>query len=416
MKLVKSLLLGSAAGLVAVAGASAADLGVKKPSAVEYVKTCPTYGAGFFVVPGTTSCLKLIGRVRADYIFNNDLTRASDKNTFRARGYIGYDHRTATEYGLLRTYFRGFIGRDNAGAYAPVLEYGFIQFGGLTVGRVTPVFEHGWAALFNGSGSFGGFSDIAYVNSIGYTANFGGGFSATIALDSANERKLGLVGGGAAVVGPPAIAAQTYGGQAMPDIVAKLAYDASWGSVFVAGAMHQVRLTHAAAWAAASTKYGYAGTIGAKFNLSMLSKGSNIWFNATMAEGASSYAGFGATTTIGASTVAFSDATLVGAAAGVPGSLKLTRTMALAAGLQAYVSPTVWLGLTGTYAQHDPSGAANTTRTASIWGQAGWTPTAGFLIGAEVGYVNVSGRNSTGAILVGEKSHVVGRLRFQRDF
>ncbi len=75
MKLVKSLLLGSAAGLVAVAGASAADLGVKKPTAVEYVKTCPQYGAGFFVVPGTTSCLKIIGRVRADYIFNNDLTR-----------------------------------------------------------------------------------------------------------------------------------------------------------------------------------------------------------------------------------------------------------------------------------------------------------------------------------------------------
>ena len=74
MKLVKSLLLGSAAGLVAVAGASAADLGVKKPTAVEYVKTCPQYGAGFFVVPGTTSCLKIIGRVRADYIFNNDLT------------------------------------------------------------------------------------------------------------------------------------------------------------------------------------------------------------------------------------------------------------------------------------------------------------------------------------------------------
>ncbi|MCA0407057.1 MAG: porin, partial [Proteobacteria bacterium] len=61
MKLAKSLLLGSAAGLVAVAGASAADLGVKKPTAVEYVKTCPTYGAGFFVVPGTTSCLKLVG-------------------------------------------------------------------------------------------------------------------------------------------------------------------------------------------------------------------------------------------------------------------------------------------------------------------------------------------------------------------
>src|SRR6185295_17270048 len=46
MKMVKSLLLGSAAGLVAVAGAQAADLPVKaKP--VQYVKICTLYGAGY---------------------------------------------------------------------------------------------------------------------------------------------------------------------------------------------------------------------------------------------------------------------------------------------------------------------------------------------------------------------------------
>ena len=61
MKLVKSLLLGSATALVAVSGASAADLGVKKPAAVEYVKVCNTYGAGFFFIPGSNTCLK-VGR------------------------------------------------------------------------------------------------------------------------------------------------------------------------------------------------------------------------------------------------------------------------------------------------------------------------------------------------------------------
>ena len=48
MKLVKSLLLGSAAGLAAAAGVQAADLPVKKAAAVEYVRVCSTYGAGFF--------------------------------------------------------------------------------------------------------------------------------------------------------------------------------------------------------------------------------------------------------------------------------------------------------------------------------------------------------------------------------
>ena len=52
MKMVKSLLLGSAAGLVAVAGAQAADLPVKaKP--VQYVKICSLYGVGFYYIPGT---------------------------------------------------------------------------------------------------------------------------------------------------------------------------------------------------------------------------------------------------------------------------------------------------------------------------------------------------------------------------
>ena len=66
MKMVKSLLLGSAAGLVAMAGAQAADLPVKaKP--VQYVKICSLYGAGFYYIPGTDMCIKIGGWVRAEY-------------------------------------------------------------------------------------------------------------------------------------------------------------------------------------------------------------------------------------------------------------------------------------------------------------------------------------------------------------
>src|ERR1700745_405980 len=63
MRTIKSLLLGSAAGLVAAAGAQAADLPVKaKP--VEYVKVCSLYGAGFWYVPGTDTCLKIGSYIR----------------------------------------------------------------------------------------------------------------------------------------------------------------------------------------------------------------------------------------------------------------------------------------------------------------------------------------------------------------
>ncbi len=51
MSRIKSLILGSVAGLAAIAGAQAADLPVKA-QAVQYVKICSLYGAGFYYIPG----------------------------------------------------------------------------------------------------------------------------------------------------------------------------------------------------------------------------------------------------------------------------------------------------------------------------------------------------------------------------
>ena len=71
MKMVKSLILGSAAGLVAMSGAQAADLPVKA-KAVEYVRICSLYGAGFYYIPGTDTCIKLSGYLRTDVVANTN--------------------------------------------------------------------------------------------------------------------------------------------------------------------------------------------------------------------------------------------------------------------------------------------------------------------------------------------------------
>ena len=69
MKMVKSAFLASAAGLVAMSGAQAADLPVKaKP--VEYVKVCSLYGAGFYYIPGTDICMKVGGYIRWQETWN----------------------------------------------------------------------------------------------------------------------------------------------------------------------------------------------------------------------------------------------------------------------------------------------------------------------------------------------------------
>ena len=73
MKLI-DLLLGTAAGFAAVAGAQAADLPTKKAAPVEYVRVCSQFGAGFWYVPGSDTCIKLSGRIRADYFYNEPYT------------------------------------------------------------------------------------------------------------------------------------------------------------------------------------------------------------------------------------------------------------------------------------------------------------------------------------------------------
>ncbi|NVN88759.1 MAG: porin, partial [Rhodopseudomonas sp.] len=65
MRFVKGILLGAAATLVASAAAQAADLPLKA-KAVEYVKVCSLYGAGFYYIPGTDTCIKLGGYLRAE--------------------------------------------------------------------------------------------------------------------------------------------------------------------------------------------------------------------------------------------------------------------------------------------------------------------------------------------------------------
>src|ERR1700692_359801 len=117
MKMVKSLILGSAAGLIAMSGATAADLTVKA-KAVEYVRICSLYGAGFFYIPGTDTCIKLGGYLRVDLVGNStsdDVNASSgvagaanrfrNYYTARSREDFNIDTRTATEYGVVRTFF-----------------------------------------------------------------------------------------------------------------------------------------------------------------------------------------------------------------------------------------------------------------------------------------------------------------------
>ncbi len=276
MKMVKSLLLGSAAGLVAVAGAQAADLPVKaKP--VEYVKICSIYGAGFFYIPGTDTCIKIGGWVRAEYGFqtgnssvqystgggsrNNRID--SNEYNMRARWTTSIDVRTQTEYGTLRAYSRaGFqttTGETTQGRI--YTERGFIQFAGFTFGKSQSYFDFFGGAFCYGCSYTGAASMTGAAGTLlaAYTATFGNGFTATISLedqfmrrnaiwdasnDATNALVIGNMPGPATAQDSYNVAPVNHGDIAatgIPDIVGSLRVDQAWGSAQIAGALHQLR-------------------------------------------------------------------------------------------------------------------------------------------------------------------------------
>src|SRR4029079_19029724 len=118
MKMVKSLLLISAACAVGFSGGQAAALHAKaKP--VEYVKVCSLYGVGFYYIPGTDICMKIGGYVRyqVNTGFGNSIsfgpftttggfnTRATGVDVGqRVRVTVSQDTRQQTAYGTLRTF------------------------------------------------------------------------------------------------------------------------------------------------------------------------------------------------------------------------------------------------------------------------------------------------------------------------
>ena len=203
MKMVKSLLLGSAAGLVAVSTGQAADLPVKaKP--VEYVKVCSLYGAGFYYMPGTDICIKLGGYVRAEVGYNdngnitwgafngNANVRSTSNLTFRARGYITADAREQTAYGTARGYIAvGLVTNDvglNTAANTFSANRAFVQWAGITAGLTQSFYDFysSPAAAYWGSFPSSDTGDPGWL-AFGYTAQLGNGISATL---SAEERRM----------------------------------------------------------------------------------------------------------------------------------------------------------------------------------------------------------------------------------
>lgn len=433
MNIVKSLLLGSAAGFVAISGAQAADLPIAKADPVEYVRVCSTEGAGFFYVPGTDSCIKIGGRVRAEYHYaqpkgENVVSggvvvrrngRDKDVTGFRARARLEVDVRTPTDYGTLRTFIRYQIDHDAGSASSTsgtkaALDRAFIQWAGITAGRSQSFFSFYTSELNWGSGFLASAGSDTVTDLFAYTATFGSGFSATISVEDRDTRNLN---------------ASTYNvaGQRTPDVVAALRVDQAWGSAQLSGALHQLNSTSLYGPFAQriDTKYGWAVQAGAKLNLPALSAGDQLWLEAAYADGALNYLGLGNSVSSGNFNVRANDGVIAN------GAIKTTKGWNVTGGLLHYWTPSVRQSVWGTYTGVNYSNEAklanigNTNvRNFDAWAVGSnviWSPVRAFDIGVEVLYTKAEKKRFLPAndqFVKGQKSEDAfqGRLRLQRDF
>src|SRR3984957_8943114 len=88
MTLIKSILLGSAAGLGAVASAQAADLPTRKAAPVEYVRVCNVGGITGWTMPGSDTCVKISGYMTGQFTGGNLSTEFNYGTAAQAIGAI----------------------------------------------------------------------------------------------------------------------------------------------------------------------------------------------------------------------------------------------------------------------------------------------------------------------------------------
>jgi hypothetical protein len=266
------------------------------------VRVCSLYGAGFWYIPGTDTCIKIGTFARIGYAYGtsgagtvigtpnglqSDGTNFNSTNTVGGRytrmetdmfgetaGFgLSFDARTQTEYGTLRSFVDiGSSIQDTAngggtsftGGAGLTFDRAFLQFAGFTAGRIRSFFDVVAPGPFGLSANrVSGDTAGAGILGIGYTLPLGGGFSFSVSAEDPGYAQGGRVrsdvnisilaqgaaGGGTNNIGqipgaggyPPfTLGSITVDNRSMqfPDFVGALRLDGSWGFAQVAAAVH----------------------------------------------------------------------------------------------------------------------------------------------------------------------------------
>ena len=184
----KTLLLGTAAVFAVAGSARAADLAVAE--SVEYVKVCDAYGAGYFYIPGSDTCLKIGGDLQFETFFQKpsfdsraDIVNGDDSDMswfMRTRAEVNITAKSMTDWGML-TYFAniraqhykggGDGGAGEAGADF-YMETAWAKIGGFKAGWDASTFDAGFLGADDNAPS--NFDHDQHQNQVQWSTTVGG--------------------------------------------------------------------------------------------------------------------------------------------------------------------------------------------------------------------------------------------------
>jgi hypothetical protein len=322
MTSLKTVLLGSAASLLAVGVAQAADLPVKKAAAaVQYVEVCPVYGAGFYKLPGTDICIRHFGSVKFNFAFQDErrkgfpdfaggvdanIVNEGASNTIGWQWTIrpGWDFRSPTEYGTLRTVVQMRVDQRN-GVHEnddPVLtgtmrtsnliHRGYIEWAGFLIGRAGSQFVY-WDQDDVVTAIGGSPKTTAMQFTYVFTAP--GGLKATIGVEDSSAWQSGF----APFVSLGGIKDLSSGPNRLYDVIGTISTEQSWGNAKLSGAAHftQTNADLGGPGGPDGTpdtneiNTGWAVLAGVTFNLPMLGPKDQLLLESTYSDGAVAFSG-----------------------------------------------------------------------------------------------------------------------------
>ncbi|KAA6206604.1 MAG: porin [Candidatus Tokpelaia sp.] len=170
-----------------------------EPEETGLVRACDAFGQGYFYIPGTNSCLRISGYLRADNKGGDGVyamtygDRRGKSYDWLMRATLRVHTASQTEWGPLRTFMElrsdwhngseGNTPDDNSGGD---LRFGYIELGGLRVGIDETIFAY-WTGYYGNMIS----DDIMNptdkrTNVIAYTFNHETGFSAILGFEQGN--------------------------------------------------------------------------------------------------------------------------------------------------------------------------------------------------------------------------------------